>query len=132
MPTYLGWTVVTMPSTPWPKSLELRDKYIAAASTNPFTGQQQVHDWAARWKELSASYPSMTQSQAANWVTFLESCNGIMNVFQFPSAVCAAFPESLTSDGTTPRYWRLKSNESGWGIKVGSIYSFTFECREAL
>jgi hypothetical protein len=53
-------------------------------------------------------------------------------VFQFPSPVCAAFPELYMADGTTPRYWRMKQNQVKWSIKVASIYGISFECREAM
>lgn len=120
-----------MPTSPWPRSVEFRRFHLAAANTNPFTGQQQIQDWANEYMEASISYASLTQAQATAIIAFLKSCNGIVNVFQFPSALAAKYPESFTSDGTAQRYWRLKSNQTDWAIKVGSIYSVTFEIREA-
>ena len=46
MPTYLGWTVQTVPSSPVaPASLEVQHIPIVATTTNPFTGQQIVYAW---------------------------------------------------------------------------------------
>ena len=77
----------------------------------------------------------MVQSVAQPWVAFLESLNGIANVFQCGSALCAKYPESLMygSPPATPRYWRLKTGQPvKWSIRKASIYGITFECREAI
>lgn len=128
-----GGSLVTMPSAPWPKSFEVKSTHLAAQNTNPFSGQQQTQDWLADVQEVSVSLASLTQTVADNWITFLKSCQGVVNVFQFPSGVAAAFPESLTSDGSTQYYWRLKANTIQWMIMPGKIYrSLTFECRVAI
>lgn len=129
--TYNGWPVVIMPSTPWPAGAEFAQNALVAANTNPFTGQQQTQDWQASYMEGSMSLPPMLQSQATAWVTFLKSCNGIASVFQFPAAFAANYPESLTSDGTNQRWWRLKANQNKWSIRKASIYGISFEIREA-
>ena len=82
--------------------------------------------------ESSVSLPNMDKATAVDWVRFLKDLKGTAGVFQFGSAVCAAFPESLTTNGTTPRYWRLKTNQGKWAIHLAQIYSITFEIREAL
>jgi hypothetical protein len=127
-----GGTLISMPSTPWPKSVEFQRNHLAAANTNPFTAQQQTQDWGVDYMEASISLPPMTQSKATPWITFLQSLNGIVNVFQFPAGLAAQYPESFTSDGTNQRYWRLKSNTTSWSIKPVSIYGLTFEIREAI
>jgi hypothetical protein len=133
MSYYNGWLIVSMPTTPTaPASLEFQQNAITGASTNPFTGQQQIYNWSAGYKEGSVSMPPMDTSDGQNWTAFLESCNGMANVFTFPSGVCSAYPNELTTDGTTPRYFRLKSNSSKWQIKQGGIYSIVFEFREAI
>jgi hypothetical protein len=75
----------------------------------------------------------MTYSDFGAWSTFIKSLNGMANVFQFPSAVCAAFPNELTTDGTTPQTWRLKSNNSvKWTIKPGSVvFGLVIDVRQA-
>jgi len=128
-----GGSLVTMPTTPWPKSIEFRNTRLAAANTNPFNAQQQVQDWGIDLPELSVSLPPMNQTVADTWITFLKGLDGIVNVFQFPAALAAAFPESLTPDGSTQYYWRLKKGSITWIIDPGKIYrSLTFECRQAL
>lgn len=122
-----------MPTGPAaPASFEFSWNALAAANTNPFTGQQQVQDWQAHFMEVSVSLPPMYQSGAQAWLTFLEALDGVANVFQFSTALCTAYPAELTSDGSTPRYWCLKSNRQQWAVKRGSIYSITFEIREAI
>lgn len=125
---------VVMPSSPVaPASLEWRKNALVATSTNPFTGQQIVYAWgAAPYFEGSARMASMSYAQAQNWTIFLTACNGPTNPFSFPTAVCASFPYELTTDGTTPRLFRLKGNQAGWSIKEGKMYSVTFEFREAI
>ena len=125
--------MVTMPSTPWPKSMEIKNVHVAASNMNPFTLQQQIQDWGSDLRQVSVSMASMNQAVAATWTAFLISCNGIVNVFQFPSAIVAKYPESLTQDGHTALYWRLSKNDVSWQITPGSIYkALTFEARVAL
>ena len=99
---------------------------------NPFSGYQQVYDWGSKFFEVSVSMPFMITSVALLWATFIESLNGVTGVFQFGAAICAAYPNELTSDGTTPRYWCLKNNKVQWTRKLGGFMSLTFECREVL
>ena len=128
-----GWLVITMPSTPAaPASLEFTQNAITAASTNPFTGQQQLFSWSSGYKEASVSLVPMYKETAQPWIEFLENCKGSANVFTFPSGVCTTFPNELTTDGTSPRYYRLKSNTAKWSIKTGDLYSIVFEVREAI
>lgn len=133
MSYYNGWLIQTMPSTPVaPASLEFQQNAIVAANTNLYSGQQQIITWSAGYKEGSVSLPLMTATVAQPWLTFLEACEGPSCVFTFPSGVCSQFPNELTTDGTTPRYFRLKSNTSKWSIKTGQLYSIVFEVREAI
>jgi len=132
MSTYLGWTVVTIPAFPdYPASLEFQNNPIVAANTNPFTGSQQIQYWSPGYLEASVSIQPMTVDQAQPWIVFLTALQGIANVFQFGAEVCASFPLELTTDGTTPRFWRLKTNATKWSIKPGVLYTVTFEIREA-
>lgn len=133
MPTYLGWNVVALPTTPpAPASIEFARNDIAGAITNPFTAQQQIYDWQAGWWEASVSYAEMTKANAQAWVTFLRDLKGMNGVFQFSATLCAQFTQELTTDGTTPRYFRLKQNQTKWHVRPGIFYAVTFEIREAL
>lgn len=134
MPTYNGWTVQTMPTSPAaPAGFEFRHNAIVGVTTNPFTGQQQINDWQASYMEASVSMPKMAAATAQAWVTFLKSLEGPACVFQFPGSVCSGFPLELTTDGSTPRYWRLKpGSPAHWQVGIGPVYSLTFEIREAI
>jgi len=128
-----GGSLIAIPSVPSsPASIEFAKIRLAATNTNPFTAQQQHQDWGNEYMEASVLLPPLLKSQATAWVNFLIALKGPINVFQFTAAFAAAYAESLTSDGTTQRYWRLKSNEMRWSIHKASLYGITFECREAL
>src|SRR5579859_3962193 len=135
MPTYQGWNVITMPSTPAPKDLQFGPVDIVALSVSPFTGQQQVQNWNSQYVEGSISLPPMSDSDAQSWLTFLYNLQGMANVFQFPAAIAAKYPASFTTDSRSSppgaRYWRLKSNQRKWSISEASIYGIQFDFREA-
>jgi hypothetical protein len=126
-----------MPSVPVgangfaPSGLEFAYTSIASQNVNPFNAQQQVYDWLANWWEASVSLPPMRESDAESWITFFAALDGPVNYFVFPTALCTKYPKQLTTDGTTPRNWCLKGGPVHHAIKPGSIYSFTFEIREA-
>jgi hypothetical protein len=128
------WTTQTLPSTPAaPTSMEFAQNAIVASSNNPFTSQQQMFDWGVTYKEVSISYGTMTSTTAQAWLTFIESLRGPKCVFCFGSTVCAMYPNELTTDGTAPRYFRLKTNSVKWAVAPGGVYTgFTFECREVI
>lgn len=134
MATYLGWDIITMPSTPSaPASIEFSVIDIVAMSKSPFTGQQQIQDWNASYMEASVSLPPLTDSQAQDWLTFFFALKGVANVFQFTTAFAAAYPKSLkTGSPLAQRYWRLKSNLRKWSIGEARVYGIQFECAEAL
>ena len=139
MSTYLGWNVVTLPALTTavgtsvvPASIEPLVSQRVSASTNTFTDQQQTYNWGVGACELSVSMGAMTLAQGQAFAAFFKSCNGTSCVFQMWASLCAIFPAELTTDGSTPRYWRLKTNKPHWTIKEGKIYGVTFEVREAL
>src|ERR1700679_3393337 len=108
MPTYNGRNLVSIPtSPPAPAEFEFAFNYISDQNVNPFNATQQVYDWNANFFEASVSMPWMTTTVAAPWATFIEALKGVTGVFQFSAAICAAYPNELTSDGSTPRYWCL-------------------------
>ena len=135
MPTYNGWTVVTIPSTPpAPRDVEFTQMHTTALNRSPFTGQQQVQDWGGAWMEAVVTLPSLSDATAQAWITFFRALKGQACVFQFTSAMQAAFPASI-GDGLSPvggRYWRLKQNSVKWSLSLGKIYGVTFEIVEAL
>jgi hypothetical protein len=132
MPTYNGRTIVTMPDTPAPKSVEFADGWGVGSSLNPFTQQQQIQDWNANWMELQVTLPPMSQTDAQAWVTFLRSCRGIACVFQLPTTGTPSFASLVPSGAVPAGYWCLKNNQNKWSITDGLIHGFQFVIREAL
>ena len=133
MPTYLGWNVVDIPAFPsYPSSFEFQLNPIVSVNTNPFSGQQQIQYWNPGYYEASVAIQPLTFDDAQHWTAFITLLQGMTNVFHFGAEVCATFPTELTTDGSTPRYWRLKANSTKWAIKPGLIYTLTFEIREAI
>ena len=128
MPTYLGWNIITIPSTPpAPASIEFTANDAVSINISPFTGQQQVYNWGALPMEISVSMPAMPYAVAQSWVSFLRNLQGQANVFQFTAAFTAAYSGDLGS-----RYWRLKSNQRKWSVNEARMYGIHFEAREAM
>jgi hypothetical protein len=83
MPIYNGWTILNPPSyPPCPCSIEWGASDLAGAVTNPFTGQMQVQSWGAGFREISVSYQPLNNSQALAMAAWLESLQGMTNIFQ--------------------------------------------------
>jgi hypothetical protein len=129
MSTYLGRLVVTMPSSPAPKSVEFSRVDIAGVSTSPFTGQQQIMDWQSGWLECQVTMPPMIAADAASWVTFLLAAKGVVNVFALANSTFAAL---VPSGQVAAGYWCLKSPGSKWSISEAILYGFEFTMREAI
>lgn len=128
MATYNGWTIVSMPTSPAPKSVEPVYNYIAGVATNPFTGQQQIQDWQASYSEMTITMPPMVASDGLNWEAFLLSCKGVTCVFQLPTSVTSLLPSGVAPAG----YWRLKANPVKWSVNEGVIHGMEFQVREAI
>src|SRR5712671_2489275 len=91
MPTFNGWDIVPMPTTPSaPATVEFTAMDTVAVSISPFTGQQQVQDWQASWLEASVSMPALTHAQAQEWIAFLMSLRGQAKVFQLGDPLATA------------------------------------------
>ena len=129
MSTYNGRTIVTMPSSPAPKSVEFTDISLVGEAVSPFTAQQQIQDWQASYMEASVTLPPMSETDAADWVTFFRACKGKACVFTLANATFAGLVPAGAVPGT---YWGLKNNVSKWSITDGIRYGFQFECREAI
>src|SRR6266851_4954675 len=91
MPTFNGWNIITLPSTPSaPATIDFTATDIVALSISPFTGQQQVQDWQQGWLEASVSYPPLTHVQAQAWIAFQMGLRGQANVFQLGDPLAVA------------------------------------------
>jgi hypothetical protein len=133
MPFSGAGSVIAMPDTPpAPSALEIVLMDVVAMARNPFTGQQLTQDWNAGWKELSVTVPPLNDAEAQPWLAFLAALKGTRNVFQFHTAVCAAYPLTLQGGSPpTPLYWRLKTNERKYTIDPDRYYRIQFEVIEA-
>jgi len=128
VPTYLGWTVVTLPTDPpAPASIDLSVVNIVSGNTSPFTGQMQTYDWNASYMRAAVVMPPLPYATAQTWVAFLRSLKGIACVFQFSAAFRAAYPNDVGD-----RYWRLIDNAAKWSISPDRYYRLQFDVREAL
>jgi hypothetical protein len=91
MPTFNGWEIVPLPTSPAaPASVEFTAMDTVAMSTNPFTAQQQVQDWQASWLEASVTYPPLTHVQAQSWIAFMMSLRGQAKIFQLGDPLARA------------------------------------------
>lgn len=91
MPTFNGWNIISLPTTPAaPATVEFTATDIVAMSISPFTGQQQVQDWQQGWIEASVSYPPLTHAQAQPWIAFMMGLRGQANVFQLGDPLAVA------------------------------------------
>lgn len=129
MPTYNSWNIVSMPSSPAPKSVEFTTNSIVAVSNNPFTGQQQIQDWNASFLEASVTMPAMSETAAQAWVSFLLACKGQAGVFQLANT---AFAGRVPAGTVAGGYWRLKNNVNKWSVTDAMIYGLQFDIREAI
>lgn len=101
MPTALGWTLITMPTTPPPASIEFSAVEAVAASTSPFTGQQQIQSWQAGWLEATVKMPSLAFVNGPVWKAFLMAAQGTANVFQLGDPVITAPQAGLGTGSMT-------------------------------
>lgn len=141
MSTHNGRTIVIMPTgmaapsaggAVAPAEFEFEWESVAGENVNPFNKQQQVYDWQANTISASVSLPAIIKANFQAWIAFFQALDGVANVFQFPAAVCAAYPAELYSTGTTPRFWQLAGNKVKWTAHKGNYYSCTFEITQAL
>jgi hypothetical protein len=91
MPTFNGWNIISLPTTPpAPATIDFTATDIVAMSISPFTGQQQVQDWQQGWIEASVSYPPLTHAQAQPWIASMMGLRGQANVFQIGDPLAVA------------------------------------------
>jgi hypothetical protein len=127
-----GGSLISYPVYPYPPaSMKPYSVPLVAMNTNPTTGQQEIQDWGYSYTTIEVTMQPMDFQAGENWHYFLDLLRGPVNVFQFPTAVTTAFPYTLTSNGTTPQYFRLTNKPYDLEIKEGPIYYINFEIRQA-
>ena len=77
-----NWGITQAPSAPAAKSIDWKATEVVAASTSPFSGQQQIQDWGTAWLEATVTMPPLTHKQAQAWIAFLLQLGGLRNCFQ--------------------------------------------------
>jgi len=118
MATFNNWNIISMPSSPAPRSIEWSLSDVVAANTNPFTGGQQFYDWGAGWIEATVNLPPLTQSQANQWIAFLMQAAGMSNIFQFGDPLS---PALQAQSGGTPVVHG--ANQSGRQLVTNGWYA---------
>lgn len=84
MSTFLGWTIISMPTDPpAPRSIEWKASDVVAGNMSPFSLAQQTYNWQAGILRASLSYGLMTNKQSLAWSAFLSQAQGRSNIFQF-------------------------------------------------
>ena len=67
---------LSLPTTPGFQKTKLTASNIVGLSRSPFTGQQEVYQWAGEGWLADVSLPPMKRSQAEAWVTMLTALRG--------------------------------------------------------
>ena len=124
MPTFNGWNIISMPTTPSaPQTIDFTATDIVALSISPFTGQQQVQDWQQGWLEASVSLPPLTHAQAQAWIAFLMALRGQANVFQLGDPLAVA-PQGSGAGATTVNVGAqagFSLNTKGWTAGASGV-----------
>ena len=80
--TFNGASIVTFPTCPGIKSLQMHKNDTVALSRSPFVGTTQVQAWpGADWWEADVALPQMEQADKSVWSAFFGECRGMANVF---------------------------------------------------
>ena len=107
-------TLVALPASPAPKSVQYNVNDAVAAVPSPFTGQVQTQQWpgADMWR-WTVNLPPMVQADADNWISFLMELRGMANAFQIGD------PLKQTPRGT-PSGTPVVNNAVSWANAAGS------------
>ena len=83
MSTFNNWTIITLPSSPPPKSIEWDLGDIVGAAPSPFSYQQQIQSSDAAKMRASLSWARQSNADAMPLLVFLRQTQGIANIFLF-------------------------------------------------
>lgn len=127
----IGAAPGSMPSSPLPKAIDFNRIALVGNTDSPFNGMVQTKSWGVRLWEATITMPPMGADTWADWQTFFVACKGPLLSFVFPDALCSMYPTVFTTDGTTPRQFRLNAAPK-WSVEPGQIFSVSFDVRENL
>lgn len=77
-------------------AITFRDHQVAAKTTAPWSGIQQVQEWPGSWWEADFTLPPMKRAVAEPWVAWLQSLRGIVGTFLLPTNSVAKGTASAT------------------------------------
>ena len=100
---------LAMPSSPSPRQVDFVANNLVSVAVSPFTGSQQVYQWAGQWWEAQIGLPPMLESEAATWVAFLNSLKGRTGTFHIGD------PARKTPLGTVPGTPLVNGAQTGGG-----------------
>lgn len=81
--TFNGMSVIALPSSPAPKSVQMEMNNVVAAPTSPFTGSTlQTLAWSGGdYWTAQIALPKLRPHEIATWNAFLAECRGRLNAF---------------------------------------------------
>jgi hypothetical protein len=68
-------------SPPGFASVDMTGESLTGLAASPFTGQQQVYEWAGQFWHAKCTLPPMTRANAERWISFLLSLRGMAGTF---------------------------------------------------
>jgi hypothetical protein len=118
---------VTIPTSPGFNKMKAIYRRNTAMSISPYNFTQQVYAWkGGDIKVVECSLPPMKTTDATNWITFFNSCNGYEETFNLD--ISKAFPNE---SGMTSVAMRLVDTDQSWDIDTAQLYGISFICMEA-
>lgn len=118
--TFNGLTVISTPVSPVPSSLDFTLADYVSASSNPFSGSQQIFDWQNSLISLSVQLPPMTANSGGDdWAAFLMQARGMANAFLLGDPSRKTPKGSVATTGASPlvngaNQFGYSLNTKGW------------------
>lgn len=72
---------LALPAAPGFKSAQFSGRAVVGVSRSPFTGQQQVQEFAGQWWEANLQLPPMIRASAEAWLAFFLKLSGMKGTF---------------------------------------------------
>lgn len=122
---------ITLPSSPCPSRVTLMPFNKTALSESPFTGRTQTQRQAFQAWRFQVEYPSMTKTQARQWLAALMSLEGRSGTFLFgdtvwktPSGTWAGSPV-VNGVGQTGATLAVSGFTAGATVKAGDHFQIS-------
>lgn len=117
-----------------PQKITERSRNLVGMTTAPYTGWQQIQEFAGAWWEMEITFPPLGQRDGQRLVAFLESLRGQVGTFLFgnpkkatPRGSAATVPGNPLVDGFANAGLRLNvrtslADQQAW-LKAGDQIS---------